>query len=142
MSVHNPEVVRLDIPSNAKYLTLLSACIAEMLARADNLAQRETVTYNIQLAAHETCTNIVDHAYAGDKNNRILIHLTLSQQPFRLVIDLFDTGKSFDLDLTPTPNLDQPQVHGYGLFIVHSMMDEVVYQPQTGNNHWRLIKHL
>ena len=142
MSAHEPEVVRLDIPSNAKYLTLLSACIAEMLARADNLAQRETVTYNIQLAAHETCTNIVDHAYAGSKDNRILIHLALLDHPFRLVIDLFDTGRSFDLDMTPVPNLDRPQVHGYGLFIVRSLMDEVVYQPQLGNNHWRLIKHL
>lgn len=142
MSEREPEVVRLDIPSNAKYLTLLSACIAEMLARADNLVQRETVTYNIQLAAHETCTNIIDHAYAGNKHSRIIIHLALLEQPYRLVIDLFDTGRSFDLDLTPAPNLDQPQVHGYGLFIVRSLMDEVVYQPQMGNNHWCLIKHL
>ena len=31
----------------------------------EGLAQRESVTYNAQLAAHEACANIIDHAYAG-----------------------------------------------------------------------------
>lgn len=142
MSTLSPEVIRLDLPATPKYLTVLSACIAEILARAELGAERETLTYNLQLAAHEACANIVDHAYSGDPSNRILISLALMAEPNRFVIDLFDSGRSFDLASTPLPNLDQPQVHGYGLFIIQSLMDEVVYQPQPGNNHWFLVKHL
>lgn len=142
MSAHLAEIIRLDLPATAKYLTILSACIAEMLARVDNLPERDTITYNIQLAAHEACANIVDHAYAGALDKRILINLTLKQHPMSFVIDLYDSGQPFDLETTPTPNLDQPQVHGYGLFIIRSLMDEMVYRPQPGNNHWSLVKHL
>jgi serine/threonine-protein kinase RsbW len=142
VSAYLAEFIRLDLPATAKYLTILSACIAEMLARVDNLPQRDTIIYNIQLAAHEVCANIVDHAYAGEDDKRILINLTLKQHPMRFVIDLYDSGQSFDLGNTPTPNLEQPQVHGYGLFIIRSLMDEMIYQPQPGNNHWSLVKHL
>jgi len=71
-----------------------------------------------------------------------LINLTLKRHPMCFEIDLYDSGQSFDLDNTPTPNLEQPQVHGYGLFIIRSLMDEMIYQPQPGNNHWSLVKHL
>jgi len=142
VSIRYPEVIRLDIPATNKYLNILSACIAELLSRIDGLSQRETITYNIQLAAHETCANIVDHAYTDEKDKRITITLTLADQPFRLIIDLYDTGRAFDLESTPAPNLSEPRTHGYGLFLVHSLMDEVVYHPETGNNHWCLTKHL
>jgi anti-sigma regulatory factor (Ser/Thr protein kinase) len=33
-------------------------------------------------------------------------------------------------------------VHGYGLFLMRSLLDEVRYEPQAGNNRWRLVKCL
>lgn len=142
MSTQYPEQIKLDLPATSKYLNVLSAVIAEVLTRVDGLAQRESVAYNAQLAAHEACANIIDHAYAGTTGQRIAVVITVDDQPLRLVIDLYDSGQPFDLEQTPEPNLNVPQVRGYGLFIIRSLMDHVSYHPEPGNNHWCLVKHL
>jgi serine/threonine-protein kinase RsbW len=59
-----------------------------------------------------------------------------------LTVEIRDTGKPFDLDAVETPGLNEPQIHGYGLFLIQQLMDEVVYIPKPGDNRWRLVKHL
>jgi serine/threonine-protein kinase RsbW len=142
VSVHPSEVIRLDLPATHKHLNILSACIAEMLTRIDNISEREALTYNLQLAAHEACANIIDHAYVGDVEQRIIITLTLAAPPRRMIIDLHDTGYSFDITTVPEPNLNEAHDHGYGLFLMRSLMDEVSYIAQPRGNHWSLVKHL
>ncbi len=144
MSLQHPEVVRLDLPARYTYLHILSDCIADMLRQIDGIEDHEMLTYNMQLAAHEACTNIVGHAYAGSQNgdDRIVISLTLFAHPRRLQIELHDTGRSFDPEVVPAPTLDHAQVHGYGLFLIRNLMDIVTYHPQPGDNYWCLIKHL
>lgn len=137
------EVIRLDLPATHKYLNVLGACLAEMLARVDGLPDAEAICYDVQLAVHEACTNIVDHAYEGIKlDNRIKIVLSLACQPRRLLIDLYDNGGSFDIAEVAEPDLDNGQVHGYGLFLIRSLMDEVHYRPGPGHNCWQLVKNL
>lgn len=143
MSQLHPEVLRLDLPARYAYLKLLSSCIAELLQQVDGLEDREGLIYSVQLAAHEVCTNIVDHAYAGNPCGRIGITLTLTWQPPQMTVDLHDTGRAFDPANVPAPNLDVPQEHGgYGLFLIHSLMDVVTYTPCPGHNTWRLVKYL
>ena len=142
MSVQPSEVIRLDLPAIHKYLNILGACISGLLARVENVDQREVVSYNLQLAAHEACANIIDHAYAGSLDCRILITITLTGRPRRLIIELHDTGHSFDLATAPEPNLDEAHDHGYGLFLIRSLMDEVTYTSRPEGNHWALVKHL
>lgn len=142
MSVQPSEVIRLDLPATHKYLNILGACISELLARVEDVAEREAITYNLQLAAHEACANIIDHAYAGDLGHRILVTITLTDCPRRLIIELHDTGYSFEPASVPKPNLDEAHDHGYGLFLMHSLMDEVTYTSRPEGNHWALVKHL
>lgn len=144
MSLQHPEVIRLDLPARYTYLHILSDCIADMLRQIDGIEDHEMLTYNLQLAAHEACTNIVGHAYGGAANgdDRILISLSLLDQPRRLQIELRDTGKTFNPDLVPSPSLEQAQVHGYGLFLMRNLMDTVTYTSQAGDNYWCLVKNL
>ena len=142
MSIQPTEVIRLDLPANHKHLNILGACISELLVRVEDVGDREAIIYNMQLAAHEACANIIDHAYAGDSGRRILITLTLAGCPRRLIIVLHDTGFSFDLAAVPEPNLDEAHDHGYGLFLMRSLMDEVTYTSRPEGNHWALVKHL
>ncbi|NTV99970.1 MAG: ATP-binding protein [Oscillochloris sp.] len=144
MSLQHPEVIRLDLPARYTYLHILSDCIADMLRQIDGIEDHEMLTYNMQLAAHEACTNIVGHAYAGTSlgNERIVIALSLLPQPRRLQIELRDTGKPFDPDMVPSPSLDQAQVHGYGLFLMRNLMDTVTYKSEPGDNYWCLVKNL
>ena len=136
------DTIHLDLPARLKYLNVLGGCIAEMLARAEELAEPDETIYNMQLAVHEVCTNIVEHAYNEDHSKRIKITLTLSQNLRQFVVDLFDTGSSFDPSEVSIPNLDEPQVDGYGLYLVRQLMDTVTYHSQPGNNRWQLVKKL
>lgn len=125
------------------YLHLLSDCIAAMVHRVDGLLDAETLCYNVQLAVHETCANIIHHAYGDSAGGRIEVLLTVQfAQPPCLTIDLYDTGKPFDRDAYRPPNLDKIQEYGYGLFLVGKLMDSVTYTSMTGRNHWRLTKNL
>jgi len=139
------DVIRLDLPATHKYLNLLSACIGEMLSRLDvsvhGQNEIETTIYNVQLAVQECCANIVDHAYDA-VDGRIQATLILAESPRRLVVELHDNGRAFEPETVPQPTLGQPQVRGYGLFLMKELLDEVDYDPQPGDNRWRLVKLL
>lgn len=135
------DVIRLDVPATHKYLNLLSACVGEMLSRLDDLREMQTTIYNMQLAVQECCANIVDHAYK-DTDGRITATLTLIHEPRRMVVELHDNGRSFEPEIVPQPTLGEPQIRGYGLFLMRELLDEVDYFPQPGNNRWRLLKLL
>jgi serine/threonine-protein kinase RsbW len=135
------DVIRLDVPATHKYLNLLSACVGEMLSRMDDLPELQTTIYNMQLAVQECCANIVDHAYK-ETDGRITATLMLIDQPRRLVVELHDNGRPFEPEIVPQPSLDEPQIRGYGLFLMRELLDEVDYFPQPGDNRWRLVKLL
>ena len=134
-------IFHLDIPADLRYLPVVGACLGAILQRTDEIPDPDTLRYNMELAVQEACTNIVEHAYAG-QTGRVLVQITLDTIPRRLVVDLRDTGKSFDPDQVVEPNLDDIQIRGYGLFLIKELMDEVNYNPGPKDNHWRLVKNL
>jgi serine/threonine-protein kinase RsbW len=138
---HELDLIRLDLPANYKYLNVLGACIGCMLEQEKGLTDGDLVVYKLKLAAHEVCTNIVEHAYAGI-GGRIFISLSLAKDPSQFVIDLVDSGRSFSMPEVRQPNQDELQTSGYGLFLIYQLMDQVVYDPQSGSNHWRLVKKI
>lgn len=140
MTLRSPEFVRLDLPARYAYLHLVSESLADMLQLAEGVADLETLIYNVQLAAHEACTNIINHAYRSVEEGRILVEMIVHFEKQLLQIDLYDTGTSFDLESVPVPDLDQVRVHGYGLFLIRHLMDTVTYTAAPDRNHWRLIK--
>lgn len=142
MNAHHPEVVRFDLPARYTYLHLLGECISDMLKLVDGLDDAEMLVYNIQLAAHEACTNIVNHAYGNKGEGRITIALALHFDQPRLTIELQDTGKPFEPEKYTAPNLDEVRIHGYGLFLIQNLMDSVTYTPTPGRNLWCLTKNL
>jgi serine/threonine-protein kinase RsbW len=141
MNMPADEVIRLDLPATHKYLNLLGACISEMLSRVEDVDDLAAKAYNLQLAVHECCANIVDHAYDAN-DGRIRATLTLAEHPRRIVVEIHDSGRTFEPEHVPQPVLGEPQVRGYGLFLMRQLLDEVDYLPQPGDNRWRLVKQL
>ncbi|MDM8531704.1 ATP-binding protein [Anaerolineales bacterium HSG25] len=128
----NPHIIRLDIPATHQYLNVVTDCINAMLSRANVSIQNEQTSYNITLAVQELCTNIVNHAYAG-QSGRIQIGLKVVPETKTLTVELQDTAPtSFDVSQQAEPTLDKPQVHGLGLWLVQQMIDEVVYYARNG----------
>ncbi|MBE2220076.1 MAG: ATP-binding protein [Anaerolineae bacterium] len=133
------DVIRLTVPAQHKFLNVVGTCIRALITNESNVSDRDTLIYNIELAVHEACANIVEHAYAG-LSGRIEVAFTLVEEPRRFIVELGDNGRSFDLSTVSAPDLTKPQTGGYGLFLVHQLMDKVDYYPEPGNNHWRLVK--
>lgn len=138
---HATGLVYLYMPAMFRYLTLLGESVEAILKEAAGIQPDEAVAYQARLAMHETCTNIIEHAYR-DQGGYIQACLFIEQEPARLVVDFYDTGHSFSPDLVAKPDLAQAQTSGYGLFLINALMDEVIYEARPGENHWRLVKTL
>jgi serine/threonine-protein kinase RsbW len=130
------------LPTELDRLVELEQIVAEMLVHVPEFPEREIVQYNVVLALHELCVNIIKHAYAGQKEQFSVV-FDLMCDPTRIQIDTYDSGrKRFDAAGWQTPNLDDPPIHGLGVFLMRQLMDEVVYEGMPTGNHWRLVKML
>ena len=140
---HADSVIRLELPATLQYLSILGACLNDILLQVRGLEEQEIVSYNVQLAVQELCTNIVRHAYEEEQSDeRIHATITLHAQPRLLTVELLDNGKFFDETALQEPNLEEGQIHGYGMYIIKSLMDEVSYTRQKDSNRWYLMKNL
>jgi serine/threonine-protein kinase RsbW len=87
----------------------------------------------------EIFNNIVIHAY--DRAGAGTIDMTLEIDRDQLVVDIVDTGKPFDIETVPSPELDDLPEGGMGIHIARTMLDAVEYVPGPPNK-WRLVKRL
>lgn len=137
----NVPPVFLEIPASLRHIHLLSRCACALAETVPNLAEPTVNLYNLELAIQEVAVNIVNHAYAGQEG-RIQMTLQLAEQTPQLTLCFHDTGASFDPSQVPAPRLGELQEHGFGLFLVRELMDEVTYLPSATGNLWKLVKIL
>ena len=110
------------------------------------------LVYSLELALQEAATNIVRHGYMGNNlAERIRLHLSLrpvldvhQKERRALIIELFDTGMTFDIANAPynLPDPDQLSESGYGLYLIHKLTDQLGYFQQLGQNCLQMIKFL
>ena len=134
------DTVQLDLPASYKYLNMIAPCITEMLSRVEDIQDRDSLIYGMQLAVQEVCTNIVDHAYGNQPGHRLAVVITLDEAHRRVVAEFRDSGASFDPSSVHAPDLVEGQVRGYGLFLIRQLVDDFGYTPLAGGNLWRLEK--
>ena len=134
------ECVELTIPSQLRYLPLVSACVRGFCRWTLGLSGYERAAYDVQLAVHEAVTNIIVHAYGGRADGQV--KFVFRSRGSRLEIEISDYGRGFDFNSIPSPPLSALQEGGYGIFLIKKLVDEVSYQsdPVTGN-HLRLVKY-
>jgi serine/threonine-protein kinase RsbW len=142
----SPELLTVRLTVNASYADVraVDAAVVDLLARAGGVDAETTA--GVELAVHEVCTNIVDHAYGGTGEGKIEAVLTLTggahAEPRRLIVELQDSGLSFDRDAVAPVDLSIPHESGYGLYLAEALLDGVAYTRQPGRNVWRLTKQL
>jgi len=92
--------------------------------------------YNIQLAADEAASNIIEHAYEGVSDG--LLEISCGLKDGDIMIILVDHGEPFDPSDVPMPNveadLSERKIGGLGLFLMRKLMDQVKYEPDPQNN--------
>lgn len=136
----------IDVPAKFRYLNMIGGSIRAILERMDEFDISSEALYNVQLAVHELCNNIIEHAY-GDELGQIKLVVTLDWDHAHFIIDLYDDGAPFDPAAVSDPDLCKPQVKGYGLFLARQLLDElhyesIVHSDHVHQNHWRLVKVL
>jgi serine/threonine-protein kinase RsbW len=79
----------------------------------------------------EAFNNIVLHGYRDRSDGMLDVEAELS--PDRMTLRLLDNGRAVDFGALPPPDLDTMPERGMGVFMIHALVDEVVYQAGTPN---------
>jgi anti-sigma regulatory factor (Ser/Thr protein kinase) len=116
-----------------EYLDEIREFVGE-IARAGGFGPKDV--YNIQLAADEAASNIIEHAYEGVSNG--LLELSCGVKGNILTIILVDHGASFDPSVIPMPDLkadlSERKIGGLGIFLMRKLMDEVHYETKPNKS--------
>ena len=106
-------------------IDLVSSLIRHVLS-ADREFYHEVIT-----AFGEAFNNIVIHGYRDQSDGILEIEAEL--HPDELTLRLRDTGRAFDFEALDPPDLSSMPEGGMGVFMIHALMDEVVYRRGSPN---------
>ena len=94
----------------------------------------------MQLALQEAATNIMFHGLQSDALREIAVAARFEGTKLRL--ELTYDGLEFTGKNLPPPCFDGSRDHGFGLFLINQLMDEVSYTSVEGHNTVLLSKEL
>ena len=124
--------VDIKVPNQTRYLCLIGHIGENIALTLRNYSgDREKLAYDLNLVLTEAMANAIVHANAGDPAKDLHIEISIAEQ--NLYIKVFDFGPGFDIEqyMEPSNQLDD---HGRGIYLIHTIMDEITYLP-TGNGH-------
>lgn len=88
------------------------------------------ISYHIELALDEAVTNVIEHAYGGEGKGDIELEYYI--EPERMIFEIVDHGQPFHPEKINKPKLNAPlddrEGHGWGLYLVQCLMDEVHFE--------------
>lgn len=129
--------LQMQLPARFEALIQLEEEMHILMAELPATPENEIEGYNFTLALHELCTNIVAHAYSQEQG-QIQIELTLEYDPPTIHARVFDNGVPFNAGAVHKPDLENAQEHGYGLFLIEQLVDDVQYARLAEGNLWQL----
>lgn len=132
--------VDIKVPNQTRYLCLIGH-IGENIARtlSDYGGDREKLAYDLNLVLTEAMANAIQHANVDDQAKEVHIEISIVDQ--RLIIRVFDFGQGFDVKqyVEPTHPLEE---HGRGIYLIHTIMDEISYQATEAGHVLEMVKNL
>ncbi len=140
-TIPDPEVFRLVIPSQTRYLNLVTGLAkrASMVAGMD-----DSTAAKVSIAVDEAVTNVIMHAYGGETDH--IVDIELRFMPLALEIHICHTGQSIRADqiILPDPGeyVKHPRKGGLGLLLMSRFMDEVHFLEGKERNECCMIKRV
>lgn len=104
---------------------------------SDRYEFEDRFTLEFISAFSEIFNNIALHAYRDIADGTI--DLTVHIGSDHLLVEMRDSGATFDIDAVPIP--DELPTGGMGIYIARTMLDKLEYQPGPPNR-WRLAKYV
>ena len=111
----------------------------ESLAESDGWPP--DLLYRVELVLEEWGLNVMDHGHDDDTHE---IDIALTTDDDQVTIEIVDGGRPFDpLNDAPPPDLTsavgERRVGGLGVHFMRTLMDEVLYKRESGQNHLKLV---
>lgn len=132
--------VDIKVPNQTRYLCLIGH-IGENIAQTlrDYGGDRDKLAFDLNLVLTEAMANAIQHANVGDPAKEVHIEISIISR--RLIIRVFDFGTGFDVQqyIEPRPPLDE---HGRGIYLIHTIMDEISYKPTENGHVLEMVKNL
>jgi serine/threonine-protein kinase RsbW len=131
-------MLSIRLPRDELSVPVIRHLVADALKQVGVL---DEISYDIQLALTEACTNVLDHAGPGDA-----YEVTVTIRPDRCELRIIDIGHGFDHVSVTRPAPDDAELtaeRGRGLGLMHALVDhiELVSEPEAGTL-VRLVKQL
>ena len=128
------------LPSRTEHLGLVRELTRHMATLA---GFTETVADRLALAVDEATTNVMEHAYGGDRNREIEMRFEDRGADFR--VEIVDTGRMVDPRAVPQVDLEkyahERRTGGLGVHLMEKIMDSVTYRRSGRRNVCALVKH-
>ncbi|TFG96107.1 MAG: hypothetical protein E4H13_12550, partial [Calditrichales bacterium] len=135
------DTVFFKLQNEIEQLTILQEKI-NLFDETNNLPF--AIRHALDIVLEELFTNIINYAFPAGENHEIEYHITLSG--IKIEIEIRDDGMPFDPAQPRSEKKEEPveqrQIGGWGLQIVHKYMDKINYTRLQGHNVVRLIKYI
>ena len=143
MSGASDNIVNVDIvvPNQTRYLGLIGNIAEQIAKELDGFTgDRDTLAYHLNLAVTEAMVNAIRYSPPSDaeKTVRVCIHI----EDENLCIRVYDHGQGFDLNAVPTPDFEELNERGRGIFLIRALMDSVDYRKTECGNVLEMRKKL
>jgi len=127
----------LKIPSDIKHIREVSSGILKWLQPRE---LDDSALFDIRLCVEEVVRNAMMHGNNNDKGLNVLVSYWLEGD--RLIIEVEDEGRGFDLGKVPDPTIEENIMKGSGrgVYIVRKLMDKMEFNDK--GNKVRLTKYL
>ena len=113
----NFEIIKMEIASNPQYVSVVRLTTSGI---ANKIGFCLDDIEDIKVAVSEACTNSIKHS----SENKFYVEYTIFENG--LTIEIIDNGKGYNVDSVDKPNLNEPKESGLGLFLIESLMDDVM----------------
>lgn len=106
----------------------------------------DKLSNRIVLALDEALTNIISHGFKYQKEGFVNVEFLRENNKIYLIIE--DNGKYYDITKVKPPApitlMKKGKTHGFGIYIIKTIMDEVKYihSEKEGTNKLILIKYI
>ena len=134
----------LTIESTLENARILGMAVNKV---CESLELDDVVRAHIELCVVEAVTNSIRHAYEGESSQEVSVRIVAD--PHCLELFVIDSGRPVPEDRKDAPELmldeedpDSVTEGGRGLFLIHTIMDEVKFSRDEGVNTLRMAKQL
>jgi len=123
---YKSRICKLTIPNDLSYLTM---AINFVLENAAIIGFKDNDIKDIQLAAEEAVSNVIEHAFLPEEDAQFTV--ICERIPLGLKIIIKDKGQPFDPTAVPKYEPDNPEEAisggGLGFYLMHQFMDDISF---------------